>query len=154
MRLRSLLTRGLLVLLLGCQHDRVMAQTPEALNAELIEATKAGVLTEVETLLAAGIDPDTVDAVNNTALIFASRDGHLAIAEALIAAGATVDWVDDEGVTPLILAAFKNHPALVDLLLAHGADQSVRDQWGRTARDYALRRGAADPILHKLDAAR
>ncbi|MEO1181334.1 MAG: ankyrin repeat domain-containing protein, partial [Cyanobacteria bacterium J06636_28] len=57
---------------------------------------------------------------------------------------------DGEGVTPLILASFKDHIELVQLLLEHGADVTVRDQWHRTALDYALRRGESDPIVQLL----
>ena len=92
--------------------------------------------------------------MNNTALIFAARDGRLAIARALIAGGATVNWIDGEGVTPLILAAFKGHGEIARLLVAHGADPDVRDQWGRRALDYALRRGPDDPIAKLLQGER
>ena len=125
----------------------------EAADAEgLIEATKHGDLPAVQAALAAGADPDAHDDVANTALIFAARDGELEIARMLIDHGATVDWVDAEGVTPLILASFKGHAALVRLLLDHGADTAIRDQWDRSALDYALRRGEADPIARMLRA--
>ena len=68
----------------------------------------------------------------------------------LIAYGATVDWQDDEQVTPLILAASRNHPDIVTLLLRNGAHLAIQDQWGRTALDYAERRGADDPIAVML----
>lgn len=119
---------------------------------DLIEATKRGDLAAVETLLASGADPDAHDQVNNTALIFAARDGRLSIARLLIERGATVDWIDGEGVTPLILAAFKGHLGLVKLLLDHKARRDLRDQWGRRALDYALRRGPNDPIARLLKA--
>ena len=118
----------------------------------LVAAAKAGDLARVEALLAVGIDPDQADGHRNTALIFAARDGRLAIARALIAAGATVNWLDGEQVTPLILAAYRNRPALARLLLDSGADPAPRDRWGRRALDYALRRGADDPIAVMLRA--
>ena len=58
--------------------------------------------------------------------------------------------MDDEKVTALILAAFKGHTALVELLLARGAEPAIRDQWGRRALDYALRRGPEEPIAKRL----
>ena len=61
-----------------------------------------------------------------------------------------VDWQDDEQVTPLILASSRNHPEIVTLLLSHGAIPAIQDQWGRTALDYAERRGTDDPIAAML----
>ena len=83
-------------------------------------------------------------------MIFAARDGHYHVAEMLITYGATVDWQDGEQVTPLILAASRNHPKIVTLLLRNGALPTIQDQWGRTALDYAERRGASDPIAAML----
>lgn len=109
-------------------------------------AAKAGDSVRVAVLLKTGADPDAHDSVRNTGLIFAARDGHAGIARMLLKAGATLNWQDGELVTPLIIASFKNRPALVKLLMAAGADPAVRDQWGRTALDYARRRGPGDPI--------
>lgn len=130
----------------------VLAARPLAAAPPLVDAAKAGDLAAVERLLAAGADPDQHDRHRNTALIFAARDGRLEIARALVAAGASVNWVDDEFVTPLILAVHKNHPALARLLLEAGADPAPRDRWGRQALDYALRRGADDPIARLIRA--
>ena len=118
----------------------------------LIEATLAGDLDEVRSRLQAGTDPNLVYHTN-TALTYASRDGFTEIARLLIDAGADVNWIDGEGVTPLILASFKNHVELAELLLDHGADITVRDQWDRTALDYALRRGEKDAIAELLQMA-
>ncbi|MEA5466671.1 ankyrin repeat domain-containing protein [Leptothoe sp. PORK10 BA2] len=115
----------------------------------LIAATLAGDVENVRSQLQQGTDPNLVHNTN-TALTYAARDGFTEIALVLIDHGADVNWIDGEGVTPLILAAFKNHLDLVQLLLAHGADPTVKDQWHRTALDYALRRGEADPIVQLL----
>ena len=154
---RLILALGLgIPLLSGCDHAAPIAaplSQSERDHGGLIEVTKAGDLNTVSTLLAEGVNPNTV--VNtNTALTFAARDGQLEIAEVLIAYGADVNWIDGEGVTPLILAVFKNHVEVVKLLLENGADPMIRDQWQRRAIDYALRRGESDEIVQLLRAVR
>ncbi|MEM6433307.1 MAG: ankyrin repeat domain-containing protein [Cyanobacteria bacterium P01_D01_bin.115] len=127
--------------------------TNESTPPPLIAATLAGDLDQVQALLDSGTDPNLVYHTN-TALTYATRDGFTEIAAALIAAGAEVNWVDGEGVTPLILAAFKGHVGLVELLLDNDADPTVVDQWGRTALDYARRRGEDDEIAQLLQSSR
>ncbi len=144
----GLLTAGLLFMALELAGPVEGAQ--KDLGARLIDATKRGDIAAVQAFLDAGVDPDSHDQVNNTALIFAARDGHYEIVRRLLDRGAAVDWIDDERVTALILAAYKGHAAIVGLLLARGADPSRRDQWGRRASDYALRRGPDDPIAQRL----
>ncbi|MEM9484993.1 MAG: ankyrin repeat domain-containing protein [Cyanobacteria bacterium P01_F01_bin.116] len=128
-------------------HHIVRNEVAEA--PALIEATLAGDVEDVRQLLEQGTNPNLVYHTN-TALTYAARDGFTEIARLLIDYGADVNWIDGEGVTPLILASFKDHIDLVRLLLAHGADVTVRDQWNRTALDYALRRGETDPIVQLL----
>lgn len=149
--------------LLGCSngkltlpHKRMASSsasststTPAPVPPPLIEATLAGDLEAVKSLLASGTDPNLVYNTN-TALTYAARDGFTEIARVLIDSGADVNWIDGEGVTPLILAAFKNHVDLAQLLLKHEADTTIRDQWDRTALDYALRRGEDDAIAQLL----
>lgn len=125
----------------------VFAATPP-----LIEATLAGNVDDVKSQLESGTDPNLIYNTN-TALTYAARDGFIEIARLLVEYGADVNWIDGEGVTPLILASFKNHVELVQLLLDHQADITVRDQWNRTALDYALRRGEKDPIVQLLQSA-
>lgn len=109
-------------------------------------------LPEVRRLLRAGAKVDAHDTARNTALIFAARDGQTEMARLLIEAGADSGWIDSEGVTPLILAAFKNHPEVAKLLLAQkqAARPSHTDRWGRTARNYARRRGTDDTLYRLL----
>lgn len=120
------------------------AQTAESIP--LLAATLKGDTATVTSLLAAQADPNVHDAHRNTALIYAARDGQTAIARILLKAGADPGWIDGERVTPLILAAFKGHVEIAELLLARKVTRDHRDQWGRTALDYALRRGDRDPI--------
>lgn len=122
-------------------------------GSALMTATQAGDLKIVIRLLDQGVNPNAV-VHTNTALIFAARDGQLEIAQVLIERGADVNWIDGEGVTPLILAALKGHVEIAKLLLAQGADPTIRDQWHRSAIDYALRRGEGDAIVQLLRAKR
>ncbi len=112
----------------------------------LLTATLTNNVAGVVQLLEAGVDPDFYDKNRNTALIYAARDGRTQIARALIKAGASPGWVDGESVTPLILASYKNHIDIVKMLLAKNVSRSHLDKWGRTALDYAKRRGVGDPI--------
>ncbi len=134
----------------ACSTERLTAPFRPSVDQELLLAAKRGDAVAVWAALAAGSDPNHADDNGNTGLIFAARDGHLDVADMLIAYEAKVDWQDDEQVTPLILAASRNHPAIVTLLLDHGARLTIQDQWGRTALDYAERRGTDDPIAVML----
>lgn len=134
----------------GCSQQRLALPFQLSVDQELILAAKRGDGVGVWAALASGAAPDFTDRAGNTALIFAARDGHLGVAEILLDYGATVDWQDDEKVTPLILASSHNHLEIVSLLLNHGATLAIRDQWGRTALDYAERRGIDDPIAVML----
>lgn len=124
----------------------IEASTVTETTPKLIGATLAGDTATVRRLLEQGSNPNVVYNTN-TALTYAARDGFIDIARLLIDHGADVNWIDGEGVTPLILASFKDHIELVRLLLEHDADTTVRDQWNRTALDYARRRGETDPIV-------
>ncbi|MEM1253681.1 MAG: ankyrin repeat domain-containing protein [Cyanobacteria bacterium P01_H01_bin.21] len=118
----------------------------------LIDATLTGDVDRVRLLLEQGTDPNLIHNTN-IALTYAARDGFTEIARLLIDNSADVNWIDGEGVTPLILASFKDHIEIVQLLLDHGADRAIKDQWNRTALDYALRRGETDAIAQLLRAA-
>ena len=141
--------------LFGCdrpnhaQSTNVASTISERAVPQLIEATLANDSEQVKSLLQNGTDPNLIHNTN-TALTYAARDGFTEIAKLLIANGADINWIDGEGVTPLILASFKNNLEITVLLLHHGADKKVKDQWNRSALDYALRRGEADPIAKLL----
>jgi ankyrin repeat protein len=147
---RNVLPLLLLPLMASCAQPEFSSPFRLSVDQELLLAAMRGDGVGVWAALAADADPDFTDKAGNTALIFAARDGHLDIADMLIGYGATVDWQDDEKVTPLILASSRNHPEIVTLLLNHGATPAIKDQWGRTALDYAQRRGPDDPIADML----
>ena len=153
----SVLALPLVIAYGGCSDPPLKARPTQSASIasssttppNLIAATLAGNVEEVRSLLQSGVDPNE-SYHTNTALIYAARDGQIEIAQLLIDHNAEVNWIDGEGVTPLILAAFKGHVELAELLMEHQADTTVRDQWNRTAMDYAMRRGETDPIVQLL----
>lgn len=163
-RLQKRLLKGKAVIHLQISGDKLLAGTwGDGLHViplsqvirertPLIDAVLKNDTKEISRLLEAGADPNGFDTSRNTPLIFAARDGQLEIARLLIEAGAKPGWVDGEQVTPLILAAFRDHIDVVKLLLSHKVDRTQRDKWGRTATDYARRRGEDDAIYKLLTA--
>ncbi len=98
----------------------------------------------VETLLAAGADPNARERSNGkTALMWAAYHRQMAMVRSLILHGASVNVKDKNGMTALMLAAVTGSRSVVAFLLAHGADRNTKDKEtrvhksGRTALDIA-----------------
>ena len=89
----------------------------------LVGAARGGDTRQIRALIAAGADPNALDAGGNewTPLIHAVHKHQLASAEALIAAGADPNRSTPSGMTPLEMAAGYGHADMVALLLRHGA---------------------------------
>ena len=85
-------------------------------------AAAAGDAARVWSLLAAGTDPETADAIGSTALFRRTHCDDPAVVEALLAAGADPDHRNDLGQTPLWTAATLGHTWTARVLLAAGAD--------------------------------
>lgn len=93
----------------------------EALRA----AARAGDLTRVEALLAAGVPVDAPARYGQTPLYFAAEKGHLAVARRLIERGANVNAQDGFfGDSVLEMALQGGHRELARYLLAHGAEDA------------------------------
>lgn len=99
--------------------------------AEIIEAIKQNNLEEVNRLLAAGANPDTI--VNGTAAIIeAASYNRKDIINALLEAGADINIRDKLGETPLIYAVQTGGKETVRLLIHSGANINIQDILGRT----------------------
>jgi ankyrin repeat protein len=88
-----------------------------------------------------------------TALHYGAFKGNLTMVRLFLGAGALVNVADDRGLTPLMMAANSKskNPDVVRLLLDHGADIQAKDDFGRTAADWA-RIGGRPEIVKMLPA--
>tara|TARA_R110002049_G_scaffold157266_1_gene322292 strand:- start:390 stop:1082 length:693 start_codon:yes stop_codon:yes gene_type:complete len=148
---------------------------------DVLDAATHGRTSALTELLDRGIDPDTVDAFNNSLLVIAAREGHAHTVRALLAYGADpahrneagdsalmlgvlkgdreiVDMLLDagaplnhEGWTPLLYAAFQGHLDLVEDLLLRGADVNALAPNEANALMLACRNGHIDVVRRLLE---
>lgn len=119
----------------------------------LFDAVKAGDVTRVNALIAAGADVNAKDYQGeNTALHWAARKSNLEIMKILLAHGADARARDFHGFTPLHNAAAWGSKECVELLLAHGADASDAKNGGLVSPiHWAVSNGREQVIALLLD---
>ena len=89
---------------------------------KLLNAAKAGDLTQVKTLLETGdVDINIIDSFQTSPLMMAVDNRHLAVAEYLLQHGADIQLDNKYGYTPLMQAVMRNDPKMVNMLLDKGA---------------------------------
>lgn len=138
---------GIMALLLGiltaCSEapsDAPLAE--EAPQPPLVRLAESGDLPAIDSLLAAGTNPDPVDSCRWTPLMKAALNGHVATARRLLDAGADPNARDKGGYTPLMFAASRDHEDLVRLLLERGANPDAQESTkGWTALIWAAKEG-------------
>jgi len=85
--------------------------------------------------------PDVVDMKGYngiTPLGAAASNGHLDVVKYLISQpNVDIDSKENNGFTPLMFATYENQEKVVQILLQMGADKSIKDNFGKTALDYA-----------------
>jgi uncharacterized protein len=135
-----------------------MARTAKAVplldrkDARLMRALKAGDLAETEAALAAGANPQALDAEEGLhALVWAARSGNVKLVRLLLDKGVGVDArAQDNGVTALMGAvAAPGHGEVVQLLLGRGADVQAKNVRGSTALMMAGTLPVAKLLLDK-----
>ena len=127
------------------------AVLPDVTNAEttavfgeqrpIIEAVRSQDKSQVESLLAAGGDPDQADALARTPLHYASALGQPDIVALLLQSHAELNRADQNGYTPLMRAAQNGKAEVVRLLLASRSNADLRNDDGHTALDLAQQNG-------------
>lgn len=99
------------------------AQTADQV-ADFTKAAKFDDVSEVQSLIKAGVSPNTIDPKGNPMLIVAIRDKSIKVADLLIANPATdVNLANKSGENPLMMASIEGELALVEnLVLKKKAD--------------------------------
>ena len=142
MRTRSLFVTAILALLVT-----LPAQAQQALD-DLIVAVTNDRVADVRSLLARGMDPNSVDPNGDPLLVLAVRNGSAGAVEALLAARARPDLPNPHGDTAILIAALKGNLALVRRL--HGVGAAL-DGPGWTPLIYAATGGHEPVVRYLLD---
>ncbi len=123
---------------------------PDERRASLHDASEAGDLETVRSLLEDGSHVNERDTEHVTPLIYASGRGRIEVAKLLIKYGADVNARDRNGWTALQAASRYGHADVVCLLLNHSADVNAmqQDQW--TALHLALMSGTSFETVKAL----
>lgn len=110
--------------------------------AAWVRAAGEGDAARVESLLAAGADPNAALESGETALLRAASKGRLEVVRLLLGAGADPNAEREDGFTPLSVAVFFGHAEVVRALLDGGADPMEKGRLGAdSAERWALARG-------------
>lgn len=122
---------------------KLVHENPDIVNeandsgfSPLILATYRNQFQTVNLLLELGADVNYLSQ-EGTALHAAAYKGQLEYAKLLIENGSDVNLLTEQKMSPLIYAVQSKNIELIQLLVNEGADVSVRDNYGKTAIDYA-----------------
>lgn len=102
----------------------------------IVQASRAGDITRVETLLSNGAAVDAMDELGRTALMFASSGGYDHIVKLLLDHGADANVQDRFNNTALMWACHGCHAPIVRLLLKNGANVALRNMGDTDAEGH------------------
>jgi ankyrin repeat protein len=103
----------------------------------IVIAALRGDYSIIESLLAKGVNPNSMLEDGSTPLICAAQSGSLRICKLLVAKGATINYKPLTGSTALNAAIKGGYSPVVEFLLENGADINLTDESGRTALMYS-----------------
>ena len=105
----------------------------------------------VETLLQHGADIEALNKQDETVLQLAAEQSESPqMLQLLIAHGAKINRQDRDGNTSLMRAVEPGNIVNIRFLMAHGADVSIKNHYGLTALDLALRDDYKQPAIADL----
>ena len=114
-------------------------------DTEFLAAAVKGNPVAIETLLAAGADPNAATPTGETALHWATQADDGASVRRLLEAGAKIS-PNRYGITPLFVAATQGNAAMITLLLDAGAEASAAAPDGRTPLMMAAQAGRPEAV--------
>ncbi len=115
-------------------------------NTHLLNAAERGDVEQIQALLQAGANKDTVNPEGDTPLILAVDSDHHDVVEKLVAARANLEHPGEDGETALILASGQGYTNVVAKLIEAGAKLEAVGQHGKTALICAARSGYSDVV--------
>jgi ankyrin repeat protein len=124
-----------IAVLLASPQINIEARAPNGDTALMVAAYKGDKAT-VAALLDKGAEPNRP---GWTALHYAATSGSVEIVKMLLEKSAYIDAASPNRTTPLMMAAGGGWQSVVELLVAEGADQSLKNDAGMTARDFAAK---------------
>merc|ERR1719347_252609 len=114
----------------------------------LHNAASYGLTDIIEILDEAGANLESVNTEGFTPLQTAAMYGEVESVRVLSKMGALIDRVGGMGMaTPLIMAVQMGFMDVVQLLIEMGVNQDIKDEAGKTARDWALKLDDKDMLL-------
>jgi ankyrin repeat protein len=119
-------------------------------SRDLLAAIRNGDSPQVQGLLRAGADPNTVDSDGTTALMHAVIESDVNVVKLLLDGGAKVNAKNALDSTALMYAA--TNVAKTRLLLDRGADVTVKGKAGATPMSVAVTTFGSTPVLKLLTA--
>lgn len=105
----------------------------------LMMAVWRGNRAAVDWLLARGAKLNRPD-MQWSAIHYAAFAGHNELVQLLIDKGANINALTPGGASPLMMAVYENHEATASRLLQLGANPNVRNDYGDSALDWAMRK--------------
>ena len=122
-----------------CISTVVFGQTADQI-ADFTKAAKFDDVSEVKSLISAGISPNTLDPKGNPMMIVAIRDKSLKVVDILLADKATnVNLSNKSGETPLMMASIEGELPLVETLVLNKKADVNKTGW--TPLHYACTTG-------------